>query len=267
MQAMKWLMAILALVAGCGVTAADEVPLPRPRPAIWVEPRSFAEAVAGLDLDLTAVTSDPTPCDKRLAGMAAIGLMPRLIGPGACGGADLVELDAVLLPDKSRVAIKPAPLLRCATAESLAAWVRADVAPRLTVLGSPLRAIENYDSYECRSRNRRPGAKLSEHAHGNAIDLRAFILADGRRIVPTDANVDKPLREGLRDSACRRFTTVLGPGDAYHAEHIHLDILERRGGYRLCQWEVRVPPPAGAIPLPRPRPAAADVPVKHSGRL
>jgi hypothetical protein len=54
------------------------------------------------------------------------------------------------------------------------------------------------------------------------------------------------------------FTTVLGPGsDAYHSNHVHIDLQERRDGYRMCQWEVRDPPPpqvASAIPLPRPRP-------------
>jgi hypothetical protein len=29
---------------------------------------------------------------------------------------------------------------------------------------------------------------------------------------------------------------VLGPGsDAFHDDHLHLDLAERRGGYRLCQ--------------------------------
>ena len=46
----------------------------------------------------------------------------------------------------------------------------------------------------------------------------------------------------LRDSACHRFTTVLGPGsDGYHEAHIHLDLIERRQGYRMCQWDVREP--------------------------
>jgi hypothetical protein len=42
--------------------------------------------------------------------------------------------------------------------------------------------------------------------------VRAFVLADGRRIVLTDTTIAKPLREEQRDSACHRFATVLGPG-------------------------------------------------------
>jgi hypothetical protein len=73
---------------------------------------------------------------------------------------------------------------------------------------------------------------------------------------------------------------VLGPGsDGHHEEHIHVDLAERRGGYKMCQWDVRDAaavaeknePPADAaasapavgglsepVPLPRPRPAAAN---------
>jgi hypothetical protein len=79
----------------------------------------------------------------------------------------------------------------------------------------------------------------------------------------TDPHVPKGFREGLRKSACAQFTTVLGPGsDGSHEDHIHVDILERRGGYRICEWDVREPgdaPPAPApvynVPLPRARPA------------
>jgi hypothetical protein len=267
---------LFGVLAGSAPALAENVPLPLPRPAIPTqpaEPSSFAEAVAGLDLNPAAMSAKPTPCDGRLAAMAAFEPMPRLIGPGACGGSDMVLLDAVILPDKGRVSIEPPSLLRCEMAESLAAWLRDEVAPRIAKLGSPLRGVQNYDSYECRDRNRIKEAKLSEHAKGNAIDVRAFRLADGRRIEPVDVKVDKPLREALRESACHRFTTVLGPGEPYHEGHIHLDILERHNGYRICQWDVRdaAPPPAetqtSPVPLPLPRPSAAGAAVKHSRNL
>ena len=144
-------------------------------------------------------------------------------------------------------------------------WLRDEAVPRLKPLNSPLRTVVNEDSYECRGRNRVAGAKVSEHGKGNAIDVRDFILADRRKIVLTDVTEPKELREGLRDSACRRFTTVLGPGsDAYHEQHIHLDVLERRAGYRICQWAVREPTPPAmvasgeAVPLPPPRPPVPE---------
>jgi hypothetical protein len=256
---MRLLIALLLLPVFTYGVAAEPVPLPQPRPHIRVEPRSFAEAVAGLGFDSASISAKPTDCDQRLAAMAEVVPMPRLIGPGACGGAGMVQLKAVLLADKSRVAVQPSALITCRMAESLAGWLRDEAAPRAAALGSPLAAIENYDSYECRSRNRIVGAKLSEHSHGEALDVRSFRLADGRRLELTDVHVDKPLRDGLRTTACQRFTTVLGPGDPFHENHIHLDVIQRRGGYRLCQWDVREPKPEPpTVPLPRPRPALAD---------
>lgn len=278
-------MALVGL--GSGLAAAD-VPLPRPRPVLAVAPNSFAEA-AGPEFNATAVTSQPSDCDKQLAGMAAVNLLPRLVGPGTCGGDDMVELQAILLPDNSRIEVKPAAVLRCAMAVSFSGWVREEVVPRVAKLGSALREVENYDSYECRSRNRIAGAKISEHGKGNAIDVRAFRLANGRRIEPTDMMADKDLRESLRASACGRFATVLGPGsDGYHESHIHLDLAARRSGMHMCQWAVREPPAPSTVAaavgaslvapaktaeqgvlvhvrLPMPRPVI--VAVKHSHKL
>jgi hypothetical protein len=219
-------------------------------------------------LPAVAVESDhgpPTDCDRRLAAMAVFMAKPTLSGPGACGSADLVALDAVLLPDGHRVSVTPRAMLNCDMAESFAAWLRDEVVPRLKPLNAPLRAVETADSYDCRGRNRVAGAKISEHGKGNAVDIRSFILADRRRVVPTDVTEAKNLRETLRDSACHRFTTVLGPGsDGSHEQHIHLDVLERRAGYRICQWAVREPAaPAvlaarAPVPLPPPRPRVPD---------
>jgi hypothetical protein len=239
------------------VTASTKnVPLPRPRPPFWPEPHSFAEA-AGPAFDTASVTSALSDCDQRLTEIAAVELLPRLIGPGECGGRDMIRLDAVLLPNRKRVEIRPTAVLRCAMAESLAAWVRDEASGHVTAPGGALRSVDTYGSYECRGRNWVVDAKVSEHGKGNAVDLRALVLADGRHITFTDETVSKPLRENLRDSACHRFTTVLGPGaDRHHNDHIHLDSLERNGGARICQWDVREPPPPAKIARGRVRLAA-----------
>lgn len=229
------------LLLCCSAARGETVPLPRQKPTITSEPRSYAEASAGLSLpaDVTDAASD---CRLRLQRMAVIEPVPRLIGPGACGGTDMVRVKAIILGDKSQAVITPAPELRCPMAESLASWIREEVVP--TLADVPLRMVENYDSYECRGRNRVVGAKVSEHGKGNAIDIRAFRLADGRRIELTDIRADHALRDKWRESACARFTTVLGPGsDGYHEGHIHLDVIERHNGYRICQWDVRDPKP------------------------
>ncbi|MEJ2626733.1 MAG: extensin family protein [Pseudolabrys sp.] len=275
-----------ALAAG-GVLAPipnpiPNIPLPRPRPAPAVAlpeppaaPASWlpADPFAGLGIDPATITSAPTACDTRLAHIATIKLMPRLIGPGACGGHDLVRIAAIRLLDNTEVSVRPAALLTCPMAESVAGWVREAVAPALAkaggneaagtkaggkLRGAHLARLENYDSYECRTRNRIPGAKLSEHAHGNALDVRAFTLADGRRFDLTDPKVNKAMRIAWRDAACRRFTTVLGPGERYHSGHVHLDDIVRHNGYRICEWQVLTSAPKAPVPLPRPRPAAVS---------
>ena len=68
----------------------------------------------------------------------------------------------------------------------------------------------------------------------------------------------REVRESVLHSACTRFPTVLGPGsDWYHEDHIHLDLMERRGNYRICQWNVWDPLPQIAPLLPAERPDEA----------
>jgi hypothetical protein len=211
-----------------------------------------------------------------MAGFQALG---TLIGPGDCGAPDAVQLQAIVLPDQTKVTVTPPATLRCTMAEQITEWVRDDVAPSLAHFGPPLRILDNFDSYECRGRNRMRAAALSEHGRADALDVRGFRLADGREFRLVDINVEKDWREKARASACARFSTVLGPGsDGYHEEHIHLDLAERRNGYKLCQWDIREPPPARAespasspdetgaaeisadeVPLPRSRPMAANL--------
>ena len=189
----------------------------------------------------------PQPSACRLALTDAIAIapsIPDIHGTGGCGGEDLVRLEAIVLPDKRLVSVKPAAILRCPMASALAEWIRNDIAPLAAGLGSTISDLDNFDSYECRGRNRVAGAKLSEHGRANALDVRAFKLANGRAISLTDRTVPRELRESVLHSACTRFPTVLGPGsDWYHEDHIHLDLMERRGNYRICQWNVWDPLP------------------------
>ncbi len=182
--------------------------------------------------------------------------LPRVTGADGCGIDDPVKLSAVMTKDKVRVAITPPATMRCTTAEAIAIWVREDVAPIAATLGAPLGGIANYASYECRGRNRVVGAQISEHGKGNALDIRALTLTNGKSYELTDVAVAKETRERLKASACARFTTVLGPAsDGFHEGHIHVDLAQRRSGFRLCQWAVR--DISDTIPMPRERPAGS----------
>jgi hypothetical protein len=204
----------------------------------------------------------PSACRLRLSpDLALAPSVPALEGPGECGVEDVVRLEQVVLPDRTRAAITPPAILRCSFAEVVVRWVREDVALLLRTHPAALRSVETEASYDCRGRNRVPGAKLSEHGKGNALDVRGLRLGDGSLLRLTDPQVASELRSRLREAACARFTTVLGPGsDGYHESHVHLDLAERRSGHRMCQWDVREPGEAAAaeaVPLPRPRPTAA----------
>ena len=169
-----------------------------------------------------------------------------------------MRLEAVVLPDKRLVAVKPAAILRCAMASAVADWVRTDIAPLAQNLGSVISDLDNFDSFECRGRNRVVGAPLSEHGRANALDVRAFKLANGQSISLTDRNVSRELRETVLHSVCARFSTVLGPGsDWYHEDHIHLDLMQRHNNYKICQWNVWDPLPQIAPLLPAERPDEA----------
>jgi len=232
--------------------AARQTPVPIDKPADKPTDKPAEQAAA-------PVPPPASACRLALTEEIAIApSIPDIHGPGGCGGEDLVRLEAVVLPDKRRVTVKPAATLRCKMASEIADWVRTDIAPLTTSFGSEISVLDNFDSFECRGRNRVVGAQLSEHGRANALDVRAFGLANGQSISLTDRMVPREVRENVLHSVCARFTTVLGPGsDGYHEDHIHLDLMERHNNYKICQWNVWDPLPQIAPMLPAERPAEA----------
>jgi hypothetical protein len=249
-----------------GALLPMSVPLPKPRPAGAPAagpetPAAANQAPAGSDKPATEAAPAPPPSACRLALSEEIAIAPSIPDvhdAGGCGGEDLVRLEAVVLPDKHLVAVKPAAILRCAMASAIADWIRTDMAPLAAGLGSVISDLDNFDSFECRGRNRVVGARLSEHGRANALDVRAVRLANGQSISLTDRTVSRGLRESVLHSVCARFSTVLGPGsDWYHEDHIHLDLMERHNNYKICQWNVWDPLPPIAPLLPAERPDEA----------
>jgi hypothetical protein len=253
------------------------IPLPRPRPAeapSAAPEKKEAEKPAAKETgkDVAKESSKeadkpaeppapPPPSACRLALTDTIAIapsIPDIRGPGGCGGEDLVRLEAIVLPDKRQVPVKPAAILRCKMATAVAEWIRSDIAPLAEKTGSPISEFDNFDSYQCRGRNNVAGAMMSEHGRANALDVRGFKLANGRMMSLTDRNLARETRESVLHSACTRFSTVLGPGsDWYHEDHIHLDVMERRNNYRICQWNLWDPLPQIAPLLPAVRPEEA----------
>jgi hypothetical protein len=150
-------------------------------------------------------------------------------------GGGCSALGAVQLLDMGT----PASNLRamtCPLARQFARWTREAVQPAADQwLGSRIVRIETFGTYACRTRNSQAGARLSEHAFANAVDVSGFVLADGRRITIEHGwnGEDERVRRFLRavhQAGCRRFAIGLSPeSDAFHYNHLHFDM--GRGPY------------------------------------
>jgi hypothetical protein len=139
------------------------------------------------------------------------------------------------------VDVKPAATLACPIVSALDRWMVNAVQPAAhRWFGRPVVEIRQISGYSCRGMNGQPGARISEHSFGNALDIAAFVLADGLRVTVKDGWRGSPEEQGfLRDvqaAACDQFTTVLAPGsDRFHYDHIHVDLMRRDSGRRICQ--------------------------------
>lgn len=152
-----------------------------------------------------------------------VGLVPGRIS--ACGIEDAVRVRAV-----SGVALSQQSLMNCRTAEALNKWVSKGVKPAFG-RRNPVVSLRVAAHYACRTRNNLPGARISEHGKGNAIDISGFVLENGEvQTVLNDYKRRNALGKSLR-AACGTFGTVLGPNsDRFHRDHFHLDTARHRGG-------------------------------------
>lgn len=176
--------------------------------------------------------------DLRAIG-ATFTEIPRIDDDNGCG-IDRPVVVAEVLPG---VALSPEASLRCETALQLARMTRDALIPAARI-GLPdrprLTAINQASGYVCRRRNGAETGKTSEHARGNAIDIASlsFGTVDVPMTIVTreDSTLEAAFQRTLNAAACLYFTTVLSPGsDEAHQDHMHLDVIERRAGYRYCR--------------------------------
>ena len=182
---------------------------------------------------------------------------PEIDGPGICGMTRPLKVSAL---DSGAIAVDQTLTIDCPMIPALEAWLNAIVEPDAqTRFGQRVATVKVFGAYSCRGIDNIPGARLSEHAFGNAVDVAGFTLADGRQIdfvhdwKQTDTQEAAFLHE-VHAGACQYFTTVLGPGaDVFHYNHIHLDLANHgstdTGPRRICK-----PTPApDLLPAPGPR--------------
>jgi hypothetical protein len=197
---------------GPKVAALTPVPFPD-----LVKPPPAADTVCMAEITAAGVVATPVPAISE--------------DNGQCGIATPVSVTAL---EDGAIKLSPAATIDCSLAQHLANWVHDVVAPQAEAdYGKPLTGLRVADAYTCRPRDNIPGAKLSEHAHGTAIDISDFKVGDTWVDVEKDWSggtpTDATFLSDVRKAACGPFTTVLGPGsDSYHTSHFHLDIIKRR---------------------------------------
>lgn len=203
-------------------------------PLVLTDPPGWASS-----MKLRKVRGDRAECraflDRSLISAEAL----PSTGEGQCLRNDRQVLGALA---KADVALRPrGAQATCAVDAGLALWLRHGVQPAAQViLGTQVVRIEHLGTNSCRRIGGGEGGNWSEHATGNAIDISAFVLEDGRRIEVRKGWVDggdgAAFLRAVRASACDSFSTVLSPDyNAAHADHFHLDQAQRGGGWSTCR--------------------------------
>ena len=139
------------------------------------------------------------------------------------------------------VEVSPPATLACPIVAALDQWIATSVQPAaLRWFRQPVVEIKQISAYSCRGMNGNPNAHISEHAFGNALDIAEFDLADGHVVSVQYGWRGTPEEQGflhdVQSAACDQFSTVLAPGaNVYHYNHIHVDLMRRTSGRRICE--------------------------------
>jgi hypothetical protein len=214
---------------------AEEKAEPSDKPA---EPKTTTPAA-----ELVITPEEPAAYAQCLTDLKALGATftekPRIDDGKGCGIDKPITLSQVL----PGIKLSPEATVRCEAALELARWTKEAVLPAARVAMSEdgtLTTINQASSYICRLRNNLSTGKISEHARGNAIDIASFTFKNGDTIAiqPRDEDGTLPgaFQRAVTATGCLYFETVLDPGsDEAHENHLHFDVLQRRGNYRYCR--------------------------------
>jgi hypothetical protein len=174
----------------------------------------------------TLTASGPLCGDPRIQGEVLAPIPGKLPGCGVAAPVKVFSVDGVILSQPS--------IMNCPTARTLTGWVSNSVMPTLKRRGGGVKSLTVIAQYACRTRNSKPGAKISEHGKGKAIDISAINFNDGSRLTILDGwknRFDRRVLKSLHSAACGPFGTVLGPdANKFHEGHFHLDTASYRGG-------------------------------------
>lgn len=164
--------------------------------------------------------------DRGIRGQALSRIRGRISACGITNPVKVTEVDGVTLSTPATI--------DCTTAKALKQWVHSGAKPAVGRMGGGIKSLRVVAHYACRTRNNQPGAKISEHGRGRAIDIAAINLKNG-----TSLSVLKDWRSSnkggalkrMHKAACGPFGTVLGPNaNKYHQDHFHFDTAKHGNG-------------------------------------
>lgn len=223
------------LLVGSSLAAAERSGLPAEVPVPAERPDSPGQTEAPDD-DVESVGRD-SACLARLRALGATADRAPSAGAEDAGQGCSISDPVTVSRVSAAIALEPPAHLDCPLAEAAVRFARDTIAPLAQErLGASLVAIRQASGYVCRRRAN--STTISEHASGNALDIAGFVLADGRSIAvgySVDA-AEAMFLTAIAEAACGPFTTVLAPGaDLDHADHLHLDLAERRSDAPYCR--------------------------------
>ncbi len=218
--------AVPAVVAVAPAGSATIRPMPRPAilsasaPAPAEKPQGgLARLFGGGKKPKTAVPTDGFVCgDPDIRGDELAPISSKVNGCGVDEPVRITSVDGIKLRGSATV--------NCETASALKTWIDKGMRP---AFNKDVVELQIAGSYVCRPRNNVRGNKISEHGRGKAVDISAFIFADGTEwTIARDYN--RQIRKAHK-AACGIFGTTLGPGsDGYHEDHLHFDTAGYRNG-------------------------------------
>jgi hypothetical protein len=262
------LISLLLLSGSIGPTVAQDVTMPRPRPASerpvavppgWIParnvvvevpvPRPDKDAPAKADEKPAPVAETPpkppriyqTACPAVIAGEVVAKSLPP-IEDGQCGTQSPLALSAVRVNGRE-VPVSGGVVTDCGIATALPTWLGAVDGYLGAKENTGLKSVIVGTSYMCRPVNNAVGGNLSFHGLADALDIVGFELEDGRKVEVLSGWGDAQSSEGrllrfAHDAACASFTTTLGPeANAEHRDHLHVDLgcHGKTCTARLCQ--------------------------------
>ncbi|MFK7791376.1 MAG: extensin family protein [Devosiaceae bacterium] len=228
MRLVPSLLGVIAAFGASGLAAAQNLEVLPPNPVARSEISLQAPPV-----QTPYIASDHICLGSLAEAGAQFESLGRYEGDGRCGIDDAVSVASI-----NGVTLQPSAVLTCTTALDLTTFLSGPMT-RLSrhYFGSRPATVFVAASYACRGRNNVPGARMSEHAFGRAVDIRAITLENEATWSVQPAS-DQPndaaraFQTALREAGCGPFNTVLGPGsDGHHTDHIHFDSAVRSSTY------------------------------------